>query len=93
MPSEDPFPYVLGCLGKPKEFPVFQVDHPFLYQKVKIHGVFPIALTHENDRERSDRACLNQRQGFEKFIKGPESPGKATKARARNRKCILRRAK
>ena len=76
-----------------EEINIFRSDGPLFDQRIEIDHPLPKRLSKNQHWEGFDFAGLNQGQCFKKFVQGPETAGKTTKALARIRKCILRMAK
>ena len=70
MPMQDAIPNLLGRFGKPEKFAVFLIYDAFVDQEIEIDGLTPKALAHQDDRNRPDFACLNEREYFEQFVDG-----------------------
>ena len=54
VPFVDVSPYLGGGLREPEQLRVLGVDHPFVDEKLEIHGTPPEALADEDHRQRSD---------------------------------------
>ena len=67
---KDANPDLLGRLCKPEKLAVFLIYDAFVDQEIQNDGLAPKALGYQDDRDRLDLACLNEREHFEQFVDG-----------------------
>lgn len=70
VPMQYAVPYLLGRFSKPEQFSIFLIYDAFVDQEIQIDGLAPVALAHQDDRDRLDLACLYGRQHLEQFVEG-----------------------
>ena len=68
VPTQYAIPGLLGRFGIPEQFAIFLIYHAFVDEEIQIDGLAPVALAHQDDRDRLDLARLYDREHFEYVI-------------------------
>ena len=68
----DLLPGFFGRLHKTDEFEILTGDHAEMGQVLEVDDLIPEPAAEEDDREGVLLAGLDERQGLEEFIEGPE---------------------
>ena len=76
VPMQYAIPDLLGRFGKPEQFAIFLIYDAFVDEEIQIDGLAPVALAHQDDRDRLDLACLYEREHIEQFVEGAIPPRK-----------------